>query len=113
LHVHALSVQQSFPTGMAATKRRGADARWFLHDDEVRFLEVFHKTFGDNIRHDFSGGRDGPATADAQRGCERQRYIFRVGEREAIGVGHWPEPPAFENKARTRIGSLRSMVDRP
>jgi hypothetical protein len=54
-------------------------------DDEVRFLEVFHKTFGDNIRHDFSGARDGPATADAQRGSGRRTSQ----ERELARFAPW------------------------
>jgi hypothetical protein len=73
-------------------------------DDEVRFLKVFHKTFGDNIRHDFSGQRDGPATRMLNADASANATSFGS---DMAGASR-----RLENKVRTRIGSLRSMVER-
>jgi hypothetical protein len=78
-------------------------------DDEVRFLKVFHKTFGDNIRHDFSGQRDGPATRMLNADASANATSFgSAGSASDMARAS----RLLENKARTRIGSLRSMVER-
>ncbi len=52
----------------SASKRRPADVRWPLHDDETSALQMFDETFRQDLGHDLVGVVNALATllADAQ-----------------------------------------------
>ena len=77
-----MSVRRSPP------KRRAADLRRPLHDDEAGALQVLHKALGDDLRHDLVGVVDALAALVSKRIGQRRGQVGRVGGRELVGVGH-------------------------
>jgi hypothetical protein len=74
---------------IATAKRRRADNRRPLHNDEARSLQMLDKALGDDRRHDLGGVMLPPAAVEAQRERESVGEVFGGGGREAVGrVGH-------------------------
>ncbi len=70
-------------------KRRGANCRRFLHDDEARAIKMLDQAPRHDCRHDLPGVALSLPAVEAQREREGVGEVIGGGRREAIGrVGH-------------------------
>jgi hypothetical protein len=87
-------------------QRCGSDLWPPCHDDEAGALQMLHKAFGDNLRHDLVGVVDALAAFEAQRIGERVGEIAWVGRnRSAAKARQSRNPSNCRCPAKLRIRS--------